>query len=240
MKISHFFFGLISCFMLLSCNSTDRSKENKEENFSFVLEQFADLRVLRYQVPGFDSLSLKQKELIYYLSQAALCGRDILWDQNGKYNLAVRKTLENIYSTYKGDRETAEFKDFLVYLKRIWFSNGIYHHYSTDKILPAFSKDYFMELIANSDADGFPLLPGKSKDESLEMLTPVIFDKNLLGKKVNQQPGTDLVAGSAVNFYQDITEDNVVAYYKSVKDKNDTTPISYGLNSRLIGTNGKP
>jgi dipeptidyl-peptidase-3 len=240
MKISHFFIGLISCFMLLSCNSTDRSKENKEENFSFVLEQFADLRVLRYQVPGFDSLSLKQKELIYYLSQAALCGRDILWDQNGKYNLAVRKTLENIYSTYKGDRETAEFKDFLVYLKRIWFSNGIYHHYSTDKILPAFSKDYFMELIANSDADGFPLLPGKSKDESLEMLTPVIFDKNLLGKKVNQQPGTDLVAGSAVNFYQDITEDNVVAYYKSVKDKNDTTPISYGLNSRLIGTNGKP
>lgn len=226
--------------MLLSCNTSNRDKNREQEEFSYVLEQFADLRIMRYQVPGFDSLSLKEKELIYYLSQAALCGRDIMWDQNGQYNLAIRKTLENIYETYKGDREAKEFNDFMIYLKRVWFSNGIYHHYATDKIMPAFTQEYFNQLVAESDPAGFPVLSGKSKEESLNKLIPVIFDKNVLNKKVNQQSGTDLVAGSAVNFYRDITEKEVVSYYASLKDKKDTTPVSYGLNSRLIGTNGKP
>jgi len=226
--------------MLISCNTSKTDEKNKQEEFYYVLEQFADLRILRYQVNGFDSLQLKEKELIYYLSQAAVCGRDILWDQNGKYNLAIRKTLENIYETYKGDREAKEFKDFLVYLKRVWFSNGIYHHYSTDKILPSFSPEYFRELLAKSNQEGFPILSGKSKEESLEILIPVIFDKNILNKKVNQKAGTDLVTGSAVNFYQDITEKEAAAYYASMKNEKDSTPVSYGLNSRLVKMNGKP
>jgi len=163
-----------------------------------------------------------------------------LWDQNGKYNLAIRKTLENIYETYTGDKETQEYKDFLIYIKRVWFSNGIYHHYSTDKFVPAFSGEYFRKLIAGSNPEGFPVFQGKTKDETLEILIPVIFDKALLAKKVNQQAGTDLVAGSAVNFYQNITEKEAVAYYESIKDENDTTPVSYGLNSRLVMNNGKP
>ncbi len=231
--------GIICTLMLFSCNS-NKEQNKQQEEFNYVLEQFADLRVLRYQVPGYDELTLKQKELIYYLSQAALCGRDILWDQNGKYNLAIRKTLENIYQTYSGNRDTSDYDNFLLYLKRVWFSNGIYHHYSTDKILPAFSQDYFRELIAKSDPKGFPELEGKTVEESLEILIPVIFDKDYLGKKVNQQPGTDLVAGSAVNFYQNITQKEVETFYSSLKDKNDSTPVSYGLNSRLVGNNGKP
>jgi dipeptidyl-peptidase-3 len=238
MRVKLFFTGLISIIMLSTCNTVHR--DNAPVKFNYVLEQFADLRILRYQVPGFDSLSMKDKKLIYYLSQAALCGRDILWDQNGKYNLAIRKTLENIYETYKGDKNSDDYKNFLVYLKRVWFSNGIYHHYSTDKIIPAFSKDYFRLLVANSDPKGFPVFSGKTMDESLEILIPVIFDKNILAKKVNQKTGTDLVAGSAVNFYQNITEKEVLDYYASLKSDKDSTPVSYGLNSRLIEKNGNP
>ena len=146
----------LAFILAISCSTMHKENKKLSEDFNYVLEQFADLRILRYQVPGFDELSLKQKKLLYYLGQAAISGRDILWDQNGKYNLAIRQTLENIYETYSGDRETEEFNNFLVYLKRVWFSNGIYHHYSTDKILPDFSKEYFNELVSNSNEEGFP------------------------------------------------------------------------------------
>ena len=221
--------------MLFGC-----SKESKkdEKSFKYELEQFADLRILRYQVPGFDELSLNEKKLVYYLSQAALCGRDIIWDQNGKYNLAIRKTMENIYKTYTGDRQSDDFQKFLVYLKRIWFSNGIYHHYATDKIIPDFSVEYFDELVANSDKNGFPAINQKSIDETLGILKPVIFDPNVLPKKVNQNSAKDLVAASAVNFYEGLTEKEVTSYYNSMKDKNDTTPLSYGLNSKLVKKDG--
>jgi dipeptidyl-peptidase-3 len=238
MKTTHFIIGLFGIIMLSSCHSAQQNKSNQPEEFNYVLEQFADLRILRYQVPGFDSLSLKEKELIYYLSQAALCGRDIIWDQNGKYNLAIRKILETIYETYSGDRQNEDFQKFLVYLKRVWFSNGIYHHYSTDKIIPNFSKEYFRNLLAKSDQKSLPALPSKTVDETLELLIPVIFDPEVLPKKVNQDPSKDLVTNSAVNFYQNLTEKEVSSYYDSMKDKSDRTPISYGLNSRLINDNG--
>ena len=235
MKTHFLLTGLIVFTMLFGC-----SKESKkdEKSFKYELEQFADLRILRYQVPGFDELSLNEKKLVYYLSQAALCGRDIIWDQNGKYNLAIRKTMENIYKTYTGDRQSDDFQKFLVYLKRIWFSNGIYHHYATDKIIPDFSVEYFDELVANSDKNGFPAINQKSIDETLGILKPVIFDPNVLPKKVNQNSAKDLVAASAVNFYEGLTEKEVTSYYNSMKDKNDTTPLSYGLNSKLVKKDG--
>jgi len=230
--------GLFSIIMLSSCHSAHHDQNNKPEEFNFVLEQFADLRILRYQVPGFDSLSLQDKKLIYYLSQAALCGRDILWDQNGKYNLAIRKTLENIYETYSGNRQREDFQKFLIYLKRVWFSNGIYHHYSTDKIIPDFSEEYFRKLVAGSNQKNFPALHSKSVNETIELLIPVIFDPKIMAKKVNQDPSKDLVSNSAVNFYQNLTEKEASSYYNSMKDKSDETQVSYGLNSRLISTNG--
>ena len=164
MKNNVYLIALLLITMFTAC--TNSPKTEPENNFNFELEKFADLRILRYQVPGFDELSLKQKELIYYLSQAAVCGRDILWDQNGKYNLAIRKTLENIYLTYSGDKQSADYANFLVYIKRVEFSNGIYHHYSSDKIVPDFSKEYFKDLVAKSDAAGFPVAPGKNLDEA--------------------------------------------------------------------------
>jgi len=223
----------IATVMAISC--TRHKNNNKQtEEFNYFIEQFADLRILRYQVPGFDELSLEQKKLLYYLGQAAISGRDILWDQNGKYNLAIRKTLENIYETYTGNRNTEDYKNFLVYLKRVWFSNGIYHHYSTDKILPDFTKEYFNELVTNSKQEGFPKIQDHTIQETFDILVPVIFDQNVLSKQVNQDPDKDLVAASAVNFYQNVNEEEVNSFYKSIKDPDDNTPISYGLNSRLI------
>jgi len=233
MKTQYLLTGLIVFTMLSGCSKESKKDEN---SFDYILEQFADLRILRYHVPGFDELSLQEKKLIYYLGQAALCGRDILWDQNGKYNLAIRKTMENIYETYSGDRQSKDFQEFLIYLKRIWFSNGIYHHYATDKIIPGFSTDYFRELIAGSTKSGFPEISPKSADETLELLIPVIFDPNILAKKVNQDPSKDLVSTSAVNFYQGLNEKEVTTYYDSMKDKTDETPLSYGLNTQLIKT----
>ena len=235
MRIHFLLTGLIVFTMLSGCSKKTKKDEG---SFKYELEQFADLRILRYQVPGFDDLSLNQKELIYYLSQAALCGRDIIWDQNGKYNLAIRKAMENIYETYTGDRKSDDFQKFLVYLKRIWFSNGIYHHYAMDKIMPGFSVEYFDELIANSDINGFPKIMQKSADETLDILKPVIFDPNVLPKKVNQNPAKDLVAASAVNFYEGLTEKEVISYYDSLKAKTNDPHLSYGLNSKLIKKNG--
>lgn len=223
----------------MSCMHQKKVKVEASDNFNYVLEQFADLRILRYQVTGFEQLNLKQKELIYYLSQAALCGRDILWDQNGKYNLIIRKTLENIYETYTGDKQTDDFLKFKTYLKRVWFSNGIYHHYASDKIIPGFSKEYFDELVLKSNKAGFPVLPDMSLEKTLAELKPVIFDKNYLGKKVSLEPGKDLIAASAINFYKGVTEKEVEEYYKSLRNPNDTTPISFGLNTRVVKQNGK-
>ncbi len=208
---------------------------NKSE---FFIEQFADLRILHYKVPGFEELSLKQKKLIYYLSQAALCGRDILYDQNGKYNLAIRRTLENILKTYHGDRGSENFDKFKVYLKQVWFSNGIYHHYSNDKILPGFDITYFRELVDLSEKSGFPVKEGQSPEDLFDLIIPVMFDPGVFTKKVSQDADKDLLLDSAVNFYQNVNQKEAEQFYSDLKKSDDDTPVSHGLNSRLVKTNG--
>ena len=211
----------------------------KQEAFQFKTEQFADLYIARYQVPGFDELPLKQKRLIYYLYQAALSGRDIYYDQNYKYNLLVRRTLEAIVNGYTGDRDTEDFEKFLVYTKRVWFSNGIHHHYSTIKFLPNIPPEYFAALVRNTPAETLLLKEGQAVEELTAFLTPIIFDPDVAAKKVNIDPGVDQVARSATNYYEGLTQAEVEAYYEKVIDKSDPTPISYGLNSKLVKDNGQ-
>jgi dipeptidyl-peptidase-3 len=225
---------LIAFITINGCKQTEQEKE-----FKFVTEKFADLRILRYQVPDFEKLSINQKKLVYYLSQAALCGRDIIFDQNGKYNLAIRKTLEAVILSYTGSRQDQEYQNFIIYTKRVWFSNGIYHHYSNDKFVPGFSESYFRTLVAQSDSLLLPLQTGQTVDQLLAVIRPVMFNPAILPKKVCQEPGKDLIVNSAGNFYEGVTEKEVNAYYRALKKSNDPAPPSYGLNSKLVKENGK-
>ena len=209
-----------------------------EEDFQYVTEQFADLRILRYNIPGFEQLTLQQKELLYYLSEAALAGRDIMWDQNYKYNLTIRKTLEAIVDSYKGDINSEEYKKFMVYTKRVWFSNGIHHHYSSDKILPEFTQDFFAELVNACDDKVLPLNAGEDKAAFVTRITPIIFDPKIAAKKVNLDPKKDLVLNSAVNFYEGVTEKEAVDFYAKLTDATSKTPVMIGLNSKLVKENG--
>lgn len=211
---------------------------DKNKKFEYISEQFADLRILRYEIPGFDQLSLQQKELLYYLSEAALCGRDIAWDQNYKYNLTVRKTLDAIVETYKGDVNSPDYKKFLVYAKRVWFSRGIHHHYSSDKILPEFSEAYFGKLVAGVDAKLLPLKASETKDMFVSRMTPILFDPTVASKKVNLDPGKDLITSSAVNFYEGVNQQEAIEFYEKLTDKNSKTPVMLGLNSKLVKENG--
>lgn len=211
---------------------------NADPEFKFFIEQFADLKILRYQIPGFENLSLAQKELLFYLSEAALCGRDIIFDQNGKYNLLIRRVLENIYLSYSGNRESDDWKDFVVYLKRVWFSNGIYHHYASDKIKPDFSYEYFDGLVRNSNQVGFPLDNGQNIDNLLIELRKVIFDPDFLPKKVCLDSGKDLVKSSAVNFYENVSQQEVEDFYQAIEQTDAARPQSSGLNSSIVKENG--
>jgi dipeptidyl-peptidase-3 len=223
----------------MACNTPPENVIKNEDDFNYMLEQFADIRILRYQVPGFDALNLQQKELIYYLSEAAKYGRDILFDQNGRYSLLIRRTLENIYTTYSGDKLNPDWQKFEEYLKRVWFANGIYHHYSTDKFIPAFDEEYFGLLVSQSNRKGFPLIEGKNLEQTLAVIQPVMFDSQLLSKKVSQKKGEDMVLNSAVNFYaEDISQDEVEKFYKAMHVEKDEAPISYGLNSKITKENG--
>lgn len=192
--------------MLTSCNSNQEKQTASTDDFKFLVEQFADLRIMRYQVPGFDSLSLKQKELVYYLSEAALAGRDIFFDQNYKYNLSIRRTLENIVANYKGPRDTPEFEKFMVYTKRVWFSSGIHHHYSKDKFYPEVTEAYFRSLMDETTEGEFPLREGQSKAAFAEEIIPVIFSHDIAPKAVSQSADQDLLLASACNFYDGVTE----------------------------------
>ena len=206
---------------------------NEDPNFDYVVDRFADIEVLRYEVPGFKNLTADQKVMIYYLSEAAQIGRDIIWDQNGRFNLPIRVTLEAIYNNYKGDRNSADFKAFEQYLKQVWFGNGIYHHYSTDKFRPGFSEAFFTEQVNLLPDSALPK-EYATKQALLKELTPVIFDPTLLAKRVNQDGTQDVVATSANNLYAPgVTQAEVEAYFAKLKDPNDPTPISYGLNSRM-------
>jgi dipeptidyl-peptidase-3 len=218
-------------------NVTQSSSEH--DNFIYQTEQFADIAILRYRVPGFEGLSLKEKELVYYLYEAALAGRDIFYDQNYKHNLLVKKTLDAIVRSYKGDRQTDEFKNFMVYAKRFWFSNGIHHHYSNKKFTPEFSAEFFTKLLQNSDAKLLPMGNKETIDDLRAKLIPIIFNPNIDAQKVNLSPGADLIKTSAVNFYEGTSQKEVENYYNSMVVKNDSAPIWHGLNSKLIKENGK-
>lgn len=208
------------------------------ENFNYIVEQFADLQLLRYRVAGFENLSLRQKELVYYLSQAALEGRDILFDQNGKYNLQIRKLLEAVYVSYSGDRNSSEFQGLEVYLKRVWFSSGIYHHYACDKFVPAFSPEFLRECIEKVDVSCLPLKEGESVQALCDKLFPVIFNPKVMPKRVNQADGEDLVMTSAANYYEGVTQDEAEKFYAIQKVMGNLHPVMYGMNSRLVKKEG--
>lgn len=208
------------------------------ENFNYIVEQFADLQLLRYRVAGFENLSLRQKELIYYLSEAALEGRDILFDQNGKHNLQIRKLLEAVYVSYSGDRNNPEFQGLEVYLKRVWFSSGIYHHYACDKFVPVFSPEFLRECIEQVDVASLPLKDGESVQAMCDKLFPVMFDPKVMPKRVNQADGEDLVMTSAANYYEGVTQDEAEKFYAMQKVAADPHPVMYGMNSRLVKKDG--
>jgi len=212
----------------------------QEKDFNYIVDRFADIQILRYQLNDFDQLTLRQKKLVYYLSEAALCGRDITFDQFGKHNLRLRKLFESIYLSFDGNRETNEFQGIIKYLKRIWFSNGIYHHYATDKLEPEFTQEYLKGIISHLPKEKLPLKAKETINEFCEELFPVIFDKTILPKRVNKTDGVDIITSSACNFYEGVTQKETESFYETMKAEhaNDTAPISYGLNSKLIKENG--
>lgn len=220
--------------LTVMANNTDPNNPS-----GMVVDRFADIEVLRYAVPGFDDLSLDQKKFIYYLNEAALAGRDILWDQNGRYNLAVRQLCEAIYTNYKGDRQDPQFKAFETYLKQIEFGNGIHHHYSTDKFVPGFSAEW-MDAQVKALPAGLPKGVEHARDIYAKELSRVIFDPGYMAKRVNQAENQDIILTSANNMYgEGVTQAEVEAYFEGLKDASDPTPVSYGLNTKVVKQNGK-
>ena len=202
-------------------------------------ERFADIQMLRYELKGFEDLSLNQKLYIFCLAKATLMGRDITFDQQGKYNLRIRKTLETVYLHYEGDRECEEFKAFEVYLKRIWFASGIHHHYGCEKFKPGFSEEYFYHLLENIGEELLPIKRGETKEDLMRQLESILFDPEVMPKRVNQTDGEDLVLTSACNFYEDVTQEEVERFYAKMKKTDNPNPPSYGLNSKLIKRNNE-
>ena len=230
---------MVTALSLLTACGGNPKTTAEAEKFDYTVEQFADLQILRYRVPGFEDLSLKQKELVYYLTEAALQGRDILFDQNGKYNLTIRRMLEAVYTGYKGDKNTPDFKAMEVYLKRVWFSNGIHHHYGSEKFVPGFTPEFFKQAVQSVDAATLPLAEGQTVEQLCEEVFPVIFDPTVMPKRVNQAAGEDLVLTSACNYYDGVTQQEAEDFYNALKNPQDETPVSYGLNSRLVKEDGK-
>jgi dipeptidyl-peptidase-3 len=217
--------ALVSGLSICSCKQA--SEKKTQEPFKYLVDEFADIKIIRFQIPGWDSLSLQQKEYIYHLSEAVKCGRDIFWDQNSKYGLKVRRIIESILDNYKGDKESDDYKEFIVYAKRVFFSNGIHHHYAEEKIIPGCSKEYFGELMSQSGLDSL-------KQEML----PVIFDLSVAPYRKNISGKGDLIAESAVNFYEGVTYSEAESFYTKMEVPNDSRPVSYGLNSKLVKKNG--
>jgi len=227
---------------MMSYGGHQQEENENREKFRFLTEQFGDARILRYQVPGFDSLSPNQKKLIYVLSQAALCGRDITWDQNCKYNLLVRKTCEAVYEGYTGDTSSADYRNFVIYLKELWFNNGIHHHHSTDKTQPEFSKEFFAAALKSLPPASLPLAKGESPEQFATELTNIIFNPDAAPKRLSLDPSLDLVIASAVNFYEGVTQKEAEEYYEKLKiidaKAGKDTRVAYGINTRLVKENG--
>ena len=228
--------GVMGMMLLSACKG---EQEVQKDTFDYTVEQFADLQLLRYKVHGFEELPLKQKELVYYLSEAALHGRDILFDQNGKYNLIIRKMLETVYTDYQGDRTDTNFVNLEIYLKRVWFSNGIHHHYAADKFVPGFTPEFFKKALESVGEDKLPIGEGETLDMICEEVFPVIFNPQVMAKRVNQADGEDLVLTSASNYYDGLTQQEAEEFYAKMKTPNDTMPVMYGMNSRLVKENGR-
>ncbi len=241
----------ISIVLLLTACKSNQSDINSEivevkkdfpntdtAKFEYITEQFSDLRILRYEIPGFDQLSLQQKELLYYLSEAALCGRDIIWDQNYKFNLTIRKTIDAIIENYKGDVNNEDYKKFIVYAKRVWFSRGIHHHYGSEKFFPECSQEFFSQLIASIDHSQLPLKSGETITDFSTRILPLIYDPKIAPKKVSLDAKKDLLTSSAVNFYEGVNQKEAIAFYEKMTDKTSKTPVMVGLNSKLIKENG--
>ncbi|WP_439153180.1 dipeptidyl-peptidase 3 family protein [Winogradskyella sp.] len=229
MKLKSIFKLFLLALIIVACKDDAKPEvtEKTETEFSYNVEQFADIKILRYQIPGWENLSLKEQKLVYYLVEAGLAGRDIMWDQNYRHNLKIRRALESIYTNYEGDKNSADWKAFEVYLKRVWFSNGIHHHYSNDKLKPGFSKDYLNDLLlaTNTKLDG-------------EAFDVIFNDKD--AKKVNQAKGVDNVALSAVNFYgPNVTNADVEKFYAAKTSPNPDRPLSFGINSQLVKEDGE-
>ncbi len=210
-----------------------------QNDFKYTDERFADILMLRYRLENFDSLSLRQKKLVYCLSQAALFGRDITFDQFGKYNLRIRKVLEAVYTHYSGLRDTEDFKALEVYLKRVWFSSGIYHHYGCDKFKPGFSEEFFVKAVKALDEDLLPLAEGQTVDGLCDELVPVMFNQDILPVKVCKKDGVDLIESSACNYYRGVTQAEVEDYYSAMKNPDDKEPLSYGLNTTVFKDEGE-
>ncbi len=202
-------------------------------------ERFADLQMLRYKLSGFEDLSLKQKIYIYYLAKATLAGRDITFEQFGKYNLKIRKVLEAIYLNYTGDRDNDEFKSLVVYLKRVWFSSGIHHHYGCNKFVPEFTREFFINAFGSLSDSQLGINEAEDRDALLNELLPVIFDADVMPKRVNQADGADLIKTSACNYYDGVDQSEVEQFYAKQKDPDDKRPVSYGLNTKLVKQDGQ-
>ena len=229
MSLTKFFVPAMAAMAITACGS--KATQETADDFNYNVDRFADIEILRYKVPDFEKLTPQQRILIYYLTEAAITGRDMLWDQNGKYNLAIRDLIENVYTSFDGDRESPEFSALELYLKQIEFANGIHHHYSMDKFTPAFSREFLAAQAAK--------LPAEQQPKDLETLLTVIFDPTVMPKRVNQAEGQDLILTSANNLYDGITQAEVENFYNALKDTTDATPVSWGLNTRLIKQDGK-
>lgn len=251
MKTTLLILPISAALLLGACksNQSDYNSENTNlkvelavidtvKTFEYISEQFADLRLLRYEIPGFDQLSLQQKELLYYLSEAALCGRDIFWDQNYKFNLTIRKTIDAIIENYKGDVNSEDYKKFIVYAKRVWFSRGIHHHYGSEKFFPECSQEFFSQMIASTDISKLPVKAGENLKVFSERILPLIYDPKIAPKKVSLDASKDLLTSSAVNFYEGVNQKEAIAFYEKMTDKSSKTPVMHGLNSKLVKENG--
>ncbi len=221
----------LTVFGFLSCNTPQ--KQDTMDSLEYTTEQFADIRILRYEIPGFENLELRQKILIYYLHEAALAGRDIYWDQNYRFNLTIRKTLEEIIKHYNGDRDNSEFEQFLTWSKRVFVANGIHHHYSMNKIIPDFSQSFLRELITNSQQGNFPGKAEEDPDAFIDTLTAILFDPEMDAKRVNLDPEADMALESANNFYSNVSQDEVLEFYSRLREPSNARPVMAGLNSQL-------
>ncbi len=241
MKSNILYTLVLATVLLISCNPKSKTSESEAVTYdaSFVVEAeaFADLQILRYEVPGFNQLTLQQKQLAYYLYEAALSGRDIIYDQKSKYGLLVRKTIEAVYENYKGDKNDTSWKQFEAYCGRVWFSNGNYHHYSNEKFIPACTYDYFKNLVSTTPSNALPLNEGENIEAFTKRIQPIIFDASFMPKCVDLRAGVDNIANSANNYYEGVTQNEVEAFY-NLKDTKGNAP-SWGLNSKVVKENGQ-